>query len=367
MTKYFLLFFLFIFLKPSVNAQVYINPGVDTTDQNIKGAVEFYSKYMSEFKGRKLPDFTKYWNAEDCSRLKVPDRGVYGLGGDYPIYAMAASKTITYVKPNTDGTIVLKTIGAIVDSLKNMEVYYISKHFLKKEADNKYHFISLLEHDKTNWKSQKIRNVNYAFKKDYPFNKAKADSLITSIVALEKQWNLQPIEIEYILTNTYDEIQSIKGFDFTLGLGNADKPSGMADINDKIVYCAGHGENYFHEVVHVYLNPKHPKSPLNEGLAVFYGGSMGKPLNWHRERLKTYLNKHPEINLNKLEDFWQMDNYTNPNSTIQGILCHEVYKRKGIDGLKNLMRYESLNEIFEKEFKFELKNLNRDLRELIGG
>ena len=367
MNKIILLLAITLSVGLKVSAQVYVNPGVDTTDINIKGAVEFYTNYMNDFKGKKLPDFTKYWSAEDCKKFKVPDPGVYGLGGDYPTYSMAGSKTIMYIKPLKNGTIILKTVGGNIDSLKNLDVYFITNHFIIKDINKKYHFISPIDHYREDWKSYKLRNINFYFQKSHAFNKSKADSLISQIKNLEQQWGLKPVEITYFFADTFDEIQLIRGYDFSLGLGNVDKPSGMANQTDNIVYCAGNGENYFHEIVHIYLNKLHPKSPLNEGLAVFYGGSMGKPLQWHAGRLKTYLSNHSEINLTKLEDFWQMDNYTNPYSTIQGILCDVVFKKHGFIGLKRLMTYTSLNEIFEKEFKFNLKNLDKELRILISG
>ena len=218
---------------------------------------------------------------------------------------------------------------------------------------------------KQNWQKQKIRNVEFIYHKNHVFDQKKADNLINQIKKLEAEWNLKPIEIEYLFTNTYDEIQLIRGFNYSVGLGNRDKPQGISNDIDNIIYSAGAGENHFHEFVHVYLNKLYPKSPLKEGLAVFYGGSLGKPLDWHIARLKTYLNNHNEIDLNKLEDFWYMDNFTNPDSTIQGMLCNIAFKKDGTNGLKRIMTYESMNEIFEKEFKFDLKNLDKQLRELI--
>lgn len=347
------------------NAQVYVNPGVDTTDTNIKAAINFYTAYINDFNGKKLPDFTKYWSAEDCKNYKVPDPGVYGIGGDYPTYSMAKSKTISYVKPLKNGITILKSVGGYTDSLKNFDLIYITNHFIVKDANQKLHFIQPIEYYRENWKSTKLRNIQYTYPKNHVFNQKKADSLISQIQQLEKEWNLPPINIQYFFANTYDEIQLIRGYDFSMGLGNVDKPSGISNQIDNIVYCAGNGENYFHEIVHIYLNRLHPKSPLSEGLAVFYGGSMGKTLQWHTARLKTYLDKHQEINLNKLEDFWQMDNYTNPNSTIQGILCSAIYKKYGFEGLKRLMTYESMNMVFEQEFKFNLTSLNQELRTLI--
>ena len=278
---------------------------------------------------------------------------------------MAPIKTITYIKPLPNDIIVLKSIGGWIDTLKILNVTYLSNHYLKKDDKQQFHFVSPITYDQHNWQSKSLRNIHYIFPKKHIFNKKKADSLISQIEKLEKDWQLKPIEIEYFFAPTYDEIQFIRGYDFSLGLGNRDKPSGISNQIDNIVYCAGNGENYFHEIVHIYLNPIHPKSPLNEGLAVFYGGSMGKDLSWHLQRVKTYLKNHPEINLNKPEDFYFMDNYTNPSSTIQGLLCSIVYKKDGTKGLKRLMGYTNMQEVYEKEFGLDVKDLNKGLRMLI--
>lgn len=365
MRKIFAILFFSIVCGLKADAQLNINPGVDTTDLTIKSALKFYADYMSEFKGKKLPDFKKYWSEEDCKRYKIPDLSIYGIGGDYPIYAMAPIKTITYVKPLANDIVILKSVGGWIDTLKILNVMYISNHIIKKDKNQQLHFVKPITFYKQDWQHKDLRNIHYTFPKKHIFNQKRADSLIRQIERLEKDWELKPIQIEYVFAPTYDEIQQIRGFDFTLGLGNREKPSGLSNQTDNIVYGAGNGENYFHEIVHIYLNPLHPKSPLNEGLAVFYGGSMGQSLSWHIRRVKAYLKNHPEINLNKPQEFYFMDNYTNPLSSIQGLLCNVIYKKDGIKGLKRLMAYTDMNEVYEKEFKLDLKNLNHGLRELI--
>lgn len=95
MNKTLLTLTLIIFTILKVNAQVYVNAGVDTTDVHIKSVVQFYTNYMADFKGRKLPDFKQYWSEADYNKYKVPDPSIYGIGGDFPTYAMATSKTIS--------------------------------------------------------------------------------------------------------------------------------------------------------------------------------------------------------------------------------------------------------------------------------
>jgi hypothetical protein len=166
-------------------------------------------------------------------------------------------------------------------------------------------------------------------------------------------------------TKTSDELQILKGFDFALPMGNRDKPSGISGDTDNQVFCAGLGENYFHEVVHVYLNRLYPKSPLKEGLAALYGGSMGHDLKWHLKRVDAYLEEHQEADLNNIEDFWYPDSHKNPGSAIRGLICQVIYEKDGIQGLRRLMSYSSLKEIFRDELKVENENLNSYLRRLI--
>jgi hypothetical protein len=60
-----------------------------------------------------------------------------------------------------------------------------------------------------------------------------------------------------------------------------------------------------------------------------------------------------------------MDNYTNPNSSILGLLCETAYRKDGLKGLKRIMNYDSLDIIFEKEFGIKPEQKNDFLRNLI--
>jgi len=347
-----------------VKGQIYPNPGVDTLEADVKKAIYFYQQYLDGFKGATLPDFKKYWNKNDLAKYKYPDQMIYGISSDYPTYSMGPSRTILYIKPEND-YIHIKTHFGWIDSLKNITTLCITNHYIKFDDEQKPYFINPVEINSKNWQSRTVRNITYYFPPYHRFNKRKADSLILQIQNLEREWLLEPITIRYYFANTIEEIQRLRGFDFSIGMGNRNKPSGISDDRDNLVYCSGWGENYFHEIVHIYLHPKFPNSPLNEGLAAFYGGSMGHKLSWHVNRLKVYLREHPEIDLNKLEDFWKMDNYTNPSSTIQGLICDMAFKKDGISGLKRVMAYKTLNELFEKEYGFKPNELNFGLRKII--
>lgn len=345
-------------------AQLTINPGVDTLNLEVKAALRFYQSYLDDFKNKELPDFKKYWSIEDMKRYKVPDQMIYGISGDYPTYKMSDKHLVLYIKPGKEH-IQIKTQFSWLDSLKNITTLCITNHYVKFDDENKPYFINPVALNSRNWKTKVVNDLTYRYAPYHTFNQKKADSLQLQIKKLQKEWGLTSIPITYYFADTNEEISRLRGFDYSIGMGNADKPSGISDDIDNQIYCSGWGENYFHEVVHIYLNRKYPKSPLLEGLAVFYGGSLGQQLPWHLKRLNTYLIQHPEIDLNKLEDFWQMDNFTNPDSAIQGMLCRMAFKRAGIGGLKKMMSYERLVDIFKNEFDLAPDEMNTGLRKMI--
>jgi hypothetical protein len=333
---------------------------VDTLDTDVKTAIKFYSQYINEFGNPSPIDYTKYFSEAECKQFKIPDKIAFSFLGNTPIYK-AGKPTIIYIKP-TDEIINIKTHFGETDSAKNITTICITNHYIKFDKDHKPYFVTPLSINLSNWNSEKNRNVTYYFPKYHKFDKTKSDSLIKNISLLEKDWDRSPIQIRYYFAETNDELNNLRGFDYNFTMGNAEKPSGLADANDNLIFSSGLGENYFHEIVHLYLNELHPKSPLNEGLAVYYGGSMGKNSDWHFKRLNQYLKEHPEINLNHPDKFYYMDNYTNPGSTLRALLCDLAFKKNGIEGLKKIMKYNSIDEILSNEFNVKKEDWNKFYR-----
>ena len=358
-----LLSFLSLLLTVNSYAQIYLNPGVDTSFTKVKSALKFYNNYISEFKGRKLPDMSKYWSADELNQRKVPDQLIYALN-DSPLYSQGYQRTIIYVRP-TDNYVQIKTQFSSVDSSKNIMTMAITNHYIKFNSNNEPQFINPITTNTVRWQHTTIRNVTYFYPPYHKFNSIDANKLITSVVKLENEWDIKPIAIRYYFADDNDELYKLRGFDYALLMGNALKPSGISDDKDNQVFCGGLNENYFHEVVHLYLNHLYPKSPIQEGLAVLYAGSMGHAVKWHLKRVDQYLSQHPKSDLSKLDDFWYTDPYTNPGSAIQGMICSLVYKKDGVSGLKRIMKCTSYKDIFENEFQVSVAQMNTFLRKTI--
>jgi hypothetical protein len=353
---------LMIFCTPICQAQIPVNNPIDPADTELVNAVDFLSKYLHEFDNGGSPDYSKYWDAEDCKAYKHPDQLLYGINTEWPTYKIG-KPAILYAKPE-NGYVHIKTLFGRGDSTGKVSVMSITNHYIKRDEHNTLHFISPIWLAQNEWKTTVAGSITYHYPSYHHFDKNKAKMLAGNISALQRDWGLQPIPIRYYFADTREELEHLRGFDFTVAMGNRDKPSGMSDDTDNIVYCGGWGENYFHEVVHVYLNRHYTQSPLREGLAVFYGGSLGHELKWHIKRLNEYLHIHTEINLEK-DDFYYMDNYTNPNSTIMGMLCLDAYNKNGVIGLKHIMSYTSLDDIMSNEYGVKRGEWDEFLRKMI--
>lgn len=345
------LFFTIAFLcslSAHAQKQLSIQSWVDTSATNVQKAIAFYRSYVEGFDGDTLPQFSAYWRAKDLEQYKIPDHMIYGISGDHPTYSMCEQRGIIYVKPMGD-TIHIKTqFGGNVDG--RYQLLCITNHYIGFGENGKPYFISPLDIAASCWQETQIRNVVFHYPAYHVFDKEKAKSLIANIKMLENDWQLQPIEINYFFADTEEEIKQLAGFDYTLDMGNAPKPSGISNEINNTAFCTGLGEDYFHEIVHIYLNRVFPKSPLREGLAHFYGGSMGKPLSYHKNKLIKYLVAHPEIQVNSIDDLPKIDDYTNEYSTAQAILCADAFAKGGFKGLQQIMQYESIEAILKQEY-----------------
>jgi len=362
MKRYLPVLLLFLFTL-NAKAQTYLNIGVDTTSADVQKALVFYNSYIAAFKHKKTPEMSAYWPAAELEQRKVPDQLLYGINM-YPLYDQNYRATILYIKP-TSKYIQIKTQFGYTDSLKNIITFCITNHYVAFDQAKKPYFINPLTLNAVGWHTKKVRNITFYYPSYHQFNQVRADSLCNRLAKLEKDWSLTPIQVRYYLADTYDELIKLKGFDLSILMGNLDRPSGMSDDQDNQVFCGGLGENYFHEVAHLYLNHLYPNSPLQEGLVVSMAGSMGHQVNWHLKRVNVYLQQHPKADLNQLEDFWYTDPYTNPGSAIDGMICNMVYKKDGITGLKRVMTYTSYQDIFEKEFHVAKGQWNTYLRKTI--
>jgi len=355
------IFFLLLVVS-NAGAQLKVNIGVDSSTSKARLAMKFLDRYFEDFRADNEVNYRDYFDEKDLSNLYYPDKVAFGLIADYNSYYLGDAHLLA-LDVKTD-TVKAMIMFAETDSLKKLTVNFIANYYIKMKGDT-CRFLVNQQVEEKNWQKKTIRNITFHFPSYHLFSEKKASELIQSIVALEQDWGLKPINIHYHFAQKRKEIQALKGFDFNYYMARSEYPGGMAYEKEKSIYCWGYGENYFHEVVHLYLNPVFPDSPLLEGIATFYGGSIGKSYKTDLMKLSQYLENHPATNLSDPSQFYYLDEETNPQYAIQALICYLVFEKKGVKGLRELLAIPGMEEVYRKEFGVEPAGQNQFLREQI--
>ena len=212
--------------------------------------------------------------------------------------------------------------------------------------------------------------VDFYYPDYHVFDYDKAQQLDDFIRQTCENLGVHPRPFEYFLAADYDEIQSLKGIDYYVGMGGANTPRGKA-AEDK-VYCGGLGEYYPHEVFHVLIDRHFPDKHfwVSEGLATFLGGSRGKSLDWHLKRSHEYLKKHPEIDLNNLLQLTNLDDQTAYHYAIGGLIAKKMYEKGGWDLIRAFMSSGKSDDAYyqaiEQHLHIRRQDLNKYIRAELG-
>lgn len=354
----FLILTLFLIATKISQCQIFENY-VDEKSPKIREAVTFYKKYLSEFRGYKVPDYTQYWSETDCARYQTPDPIVYSISSGYPTYNFGVQKSIFYAR-NYPRYVHLKTLMTQMDSLNNLSVYAITNHYIAVN-DSNLHFIRPVDANSDLYQTITNGNITYHYLKNHTFNQAKSDSLLRVVKQFESDWGFDPLKVEYYFTETQDELGFIRGLDYYYGMEQS-YPSGMAFPEDRVVYCNGYGEGNFHEILHLYLNPLYVKSPVNHGLIYYLGGALGHNFDYLIDKMNSYLVKYPTTDLGEFETLSTKDITLHINHTVVGLICKIIDEKEGPKGLQRLLQYGNMESLFQKEFGLEKHQWNEFLK-----
>ncbi len=345
--------------------KLFINNGVDTTNTEIKKVIKLWENYLTS-RPDSLYD-NPYWSKEE--KLRYKDFDLLRTSFNPTLY-MGFLPTVLSVKP-VDEFYEIKTIFSACTDSGYSNPLCVMNVYAKKE-ENEYKLFNALPINTRSWNQTKIGEITYHCPSTHTFNPNRAEQLKVFVDSLVKLYNIEVIPIDFYLTDDFDEMQKARGLESYMGMGNLkNNPGGRTDGNNKIIYSGGGDEYYAHEIVHLYLSPLFPNCHFYfaEGIATYYGGSIGNPLEWHIQRMALYLEQHPEIDLNDIFSFRFMDKLTNPAYVFGGLFCQMALEKGGIKKLKRLMNYGPKPEDFytaiQKEFGIKKENLDQFLRKEI--
>jgi len=184
-----------------------------------------------------------------------------------------------------------------------------------------------------------IGQITYYIHPEHKFDEALATKMHQYNQYLASEFRTDPISFDYFVANYVRDATKIMGYDFTPKKYQAIQYGGLADKANSTIYAGNNSEYYPHELVHLYTfqhaaNQYHPW--VDEGIATFYGGSGGESLDWHLNKLKLFLEQHPDYPLNDLSklniDIPNGEHKTDFRYAIGGLIMKNIYELEGMRG-----------------------------------
>jgi hypothetical protein len=253
-------------------------------------------------------------------------------------------------------------------------------NLLAKQAGNKIIFSTPLNYFTRNWQTTKIGNITYYYADKINAERAKAFDKNNTVIATKL--GLTPEKFDFYLTGNFQEIGHLTGIEY-LSASNGSINNGYGPV-DNTVFAILHNEDFSHDVFHFYTDKIRQGIKLNpaaeEGFAyswgnAFYAKDNGDMIGQHElvQALKNYLDENPQADLFQLftsdaKIFKQYPAKVSVRSTMASLLCDEVERLKGKEGIISLIKcgpgddnfFKVLNELVsinENNFDTEVKRL----------
>lgn len=216
-----------------------------------------------------------------------------------------------------------------------------------KNENGKFLFSLPLDYYTKNWKTKTIGNVTYRYWDHINLARAKAFDKKNSVMA--KKLGLKTEKPEFYLCNNYEEALRLLGYAYDVGsIGQTRWGYGVVW---NTIFSTMHNEDFSHDLFHLYAGKirKIRNWTAEEGVAYSWGDAY-----WTKENgeivsqrelvmsLKKYLQDNPQTNLLELFDkdpkiFNHLAKEVSVQSTLSGLICDAVEKKKGTDGIKHLL------------------------------
>ncbi len=260
---------------------------------------------------------------------------------------------------------------------------------IAENVRGKVKFSSPIKYRSKSWKNKQIGNINYFYKNSFNAKLAKKFNRKNSEIA--KKLGVSIKKLTFYKCSNYEEVQRLLGIDFdakSVGIVQS------SEAFENTIITGVNSEDFSHDVFHMYIKTKFPDDKdrnfiAEEGYAnsianAYYAKNNGEIIS--RRELVFYLKEYVEKNLNAdlLELFqknprvyFQLSNQVSKEvfnqlsvkSTISSLICDEVEKTKGFEGLIRLLRSGKGENAFFKSVDnligINKTNFNRRVKKII--
>jgi hypothetical protein len=349
-----------------------LNTNVSGYSKEEKDIFKLWEEVLNKDFTETSADNLKYWLVSE--HFSAPNKFMLFLN-KIKVPKTTYQSTVIALFPIDNETYMLKTMfNSTYDSDKKTQLDFIySVHVVKTKQGFK--FKSLPQYYFQNWETKRVGSITYCYDPSRLFDEtlaAKMDSFNIEMAQLFKTNVQLPL---YFITKNIFTAQQIMGYDFSLEQATFYQRGGLTETKNDVIFAGNDSEFYPHEIVHLYTHELWGKDGyyfhqwIDEGLAAYFGGYLGRTLEYHLGKMKAYLNKHPEIPLNDISTFYfNIDGEFNTNFMyeIGGLICKKVYEDEGIDGVFDLLKSGSTDADFydavERHFDVKKENFGAFIR-----
>lgn len=317
------------------------NEKLDTTlidEENRKLSIEILSSLKGTEDSKK--DSTKNFYKRQLINL-------------FPISKTEYFMSIAYIGSKKDSPAILKTIFNLI---------------AKKKAENIVFSIPTLYLTKT-WQTKQVGSTTYHFADNINIKNAKLFDNKNKLIATK--FGLKPEQLEFYLCDNYQDVLRLMGYEYDAE-SNGKTRSGYGVIANTI-FSVMHNEDFSHDLFH-YYSAKIRGNARNwyaeEGFAYCWGNAYWTKPNGETitqdeliTKLQQYVKVNPQTSLLKLFDeqpkvFEYLSEEIGLKKILASLICKEVEKKRGIDGVKELLKCGSGADNFFKTVE-RLVGINR--------
>lgn len=352
------------------NAFLTISPMVKKDDPLNKEIIDTLTRFLLT-KNKTTNEYNKYWLQSEYKTNGIPYYDIYNVEASKygPDFYKPTLMEITPGDNDSQKIVKIAYVGHNDDTKENI-VRTIYNIVAEKDSSGII-FSMYLNYITKNWKETKIGSVTYKISPlaCRTLNMTEALKQKREIAELSDFFGCKEIPVNYYSCINPVEVFQIKGFDYN-PLMYVDKSGGLNEPGDNII-SGNNSDYYMHEVVHSYIAHLYPSinSFLNEGFAMLIGGSGHFGYEWHRNKMKKYLEANPNFSFaDHTTNTWEplfIDKETQITYMLGALVCERTLRLYGKTKLFEI--FKSKSDLFDtlKEVGLTKENLNIELRKEI--
>lgn len=254
-------------------------------------------------------------------------------------------------------------------------------NLIATNTDSNIVFSIPLKYLTKSWKTKSVGNITYFFRDNMKVERAIKFNMKNTTIA--EKLGLKPEKMNFYLCINYQEILHLLGYEYDLE-SNGKTRDGYG-VEAKTIFSTMNNEDFSHDVFHYYSSKIRGDVQRNrtveEGIAYSWGNAYYTKANGEMieqkelvQDLKSYLKTKPKPNLFQLftqdtKIFEKLPAEISVKSTISSLLCDEVERKKGINGIKKLIKsgrgddnfFKTLNDLIS----INQTNFNSEVSKLV--